>query len=142
MVVLPLPAGPETRIAPEVSPREVSQRLEHVGRQAEVVETLVALRAAEEPHHRPLAVQGGIGADAHFYVGQVADLSGSTWAVGNLSYADAAFLRPIGVVGQQPGQNLQPGDDVAGDGRRQRGNRQQHAVDAELQFQARRPGCR
>ena len=51
-------------------------------RQAQVVEPLVLARAAEEPHHGPLAVERGKRAQPHFHV-----------AAG---HADAAFLRHVG----------------------------------------------
>ncbi len=97
------------------------QRREHVGGQAEVVEMLVALRAAEQPHDRPLAVERRIRADPHFHV--------------VLRQPDASFLRTIGLVGQQARQNLQAGDHVAGQRLREGGDGEQNAVDAELQLQ-------
>ena len=84
---------------------------------------LVMLRAAEEPHDRPLAVQRRIRADPHFHV--------------VLRQADASFLRTVGLVGQQARQNLQSGDHVAGKRGGKRGDGQQHAVDAKFQLQVR-----
>ena len=56
---------------------------------------LVSLHAAEQPHDGPLAVQRGERADAHFHV--------------ILRQTDAALLRPIGMIGEQPGEDLQTG---------------------------------
>ncbi len=97
--------------------------MQHVVRQSEVVKVLVTLRAAEEPHDRSLAIQRGEGADAHFHV--------------FLRKANAALLRAIGVVGEQPGQDLQPGGDVGGQAGRKAGHRQKHAVEAKFQLQPR-----
>ena len=102
--------------------QQQSQRLQHVVRQPEVVQPLVTLRAAEQPHHRPLAVQRGERANAHLHV--------------VLRQTDAAFLRPVGVVGEQSGQDLETGDNIGGQLRRKHRDGRQHAVHAVLQFQA------
>ena len=50
--------------------------------------------------------------------------------------ANAALLRPIGLIGQKLRLNLQPGQDVGRQLRGETRRRQQHAVHAKLQFQA------
>ena len=86
---------------------------------------LVTLRAAEEPHDRSLAVQRGEGANPHFHV--------------FLRKANAALLRAIGVIGQQPGQDFQPGDDVAGQAGGKAGHGQQARRRGGISAPIRRP---
>ena len=100
---------------------EARERLAHLGGQAQVVEPEESARPGEEPDHGLLAVERREGAEPHLH------LAGHA--------ADPALLGDVGAIGQQLGQDLEPGDDVGRDPCRQDGHRLEHAVDPPADLQ-------
>jgi len=94
----------------------VLQVSQHIAGQPQVFEELQPALLGEQSQNGLFAKQGGEGTDTGFNTD------------GGL--ADAPFLRNVGPVGQQSGENFQPGDNVGGQGDGQLGDALQNAVDS------------
>ena len=115
VVVLPLPAGPLKRIAPEVAREEPAEGREDLGGEPQVVEPLEPPGAGEEPDDGLLAVERRERAEPHLDDARRGP--------------DAALLRDVVLVRQQLGQHLEPGHDLRRGRGRQDGHRVQDAVE-------------